>query len=195
MHIHAYLKLYTHTHTHTHTCIHMYIYVYVYVHTCMLRFVCESVASAPHSHGLTRTDGSSFVYIPYTHPALYAYRCPRVTPRRTCATYAPRRACMSAGALVCVRGHARIRANACEYFKPPPSVEVSARRRSARRRPSTQTSACGTSRERRTCPSYAPLSSPRAHRGGLRSVGRRRMRGRCARRRRRYVCVCARECM
>jgi hypothetical protein len=169
LHIHAYLWLYLYTHTHT--CIPMYIYVYVYVRTCMLRFACESEASAPHSHGLTRTDGSVFVYIPYTYPALYAYRCPRVTPRRICATYAPRQACMRAGALVCVRGHAPIRANACEHFTPPPSVEVSARRRSAWRRPSTRTSASGTPRESRTCPSYAPLPArPRTAADCARSV-------------------------
>ncbi len=60
-------------------------------------------------------------------------------------------------ALVCVRGRARIRADACEHLRPPPSVAVSARRCSSRRRLSTRTSARGTPPPSRRCPTYAPL--------------------------------------
>jgi hypothetical protein len=67
-----------------------------------------------------------------------------------------------ARALVCVRGRARIRANAFEHFTPPPSVAFSARRRSSRRRPSTRTSARGTPLPSRACSRYAPLPARRA---------------------------------
>ncbi len=66
------------------------------------------------------------------------------------------RSCMRTRTLVCVRWRDRIRGGACEPFTPP-SVGNSARRRSTRRRPSTRTSARGTPRESRTCPTYAPL--------------------------------------
>jgi hypothetical protein len=128
----------------------------------VLRFVCASTVPSPHSHGLTHTDGSVFIYIPYTRPAVYADRRTRISLRRTCATFAPRRACVRA--VVCVRGRARIRANACEQFTPPPSVAFSARRRSTRRRPSTRTSARGTPPPSRRCPRYAPLPARRAPR-------------------------------
>jgi hypothetical protein len=111
-----------------------------------LRLVCASAVSSPHSHGLTHTDGSVFIYSTCTHLALYADRL-----------------CMRAR-YVCVRGRARIRADACKHFPPPPSVAVSARRRSTRRRPSTRTSARGTPRESRCCSSYAPLPAQRAPR-------------------------------
>ncbi len=102
-----------------------------------------------------RWVGIGIQYSKYKHPVLCADHGTRVSPRRTCATYAPRRACVRA--LVCVRGRARIRANACEHFPPPPSVVFSARRRSTRRRPSTRTSARGTPLPSRACPAYAPL--------------------------------------
>jgi hypothetical protein len=70
-----------------------------------LRFVCASAVPSPHSLGLTRTSRSEFRYNMYTHPGVYANRRARVSPRRTCATYAPRRAC--ARALVCVRQRVR----------------------------------------------------------------------------------------
>jgi hypothetical protein len=97
------------------------------------------------------------------------------------------RSCMRARALVCVRGRARICADACEHFPPPPSVVFSARRRSCRRRPSTRTSARGTSRESRRCPTYAlPPARPRTAADCARPVVD-ALRGRCARRRRRCV--------
>jgi hypothetical protein len=65
------------------------------------------------------------------------------------------RACRRA--LVCVRGRARIRANACEHFPPPLSVAFSARRRSPRLRPSTRISARGTPLPSRRCTGYAPM--------------------------------------
>ncbi len=121
-----------------------------------LRFVCASAVSSP-SHGLTRMDGSVLIHIPYQHLALSAYRSTRVSPRRACAAYAPRQACMRARALVSVRGRAPIRASACEHFTLPQSVAVSARRRSAPRRPSTRTSTHGTLPPSRRWSRYAPL--------------------------------------
>jgi hypothetical protein len=149
-----------------HPCIHMYIHVYV--HTCMLRFVSASTVPSPPSHGPTRTDGSVLVYSIYTHPALCADRRTRVSleadMRHVHAQACVIRAC--GRALVCVRGRARIRANACEHFTPPPSVVFSARRRSGSRRPSTRTSARGTPCESRRWTRYAPLPAG-AHCGGL----------------------------
>jgi hypothetical protein len=66
-----------------------------------LPFVCGDAFSCPHSHGLTRTDGSVCIYNIYTHPAPCADLCTRVSSRRTCAAYGPRRV-VCARARVCV---------------------------------------------------------------------------------------------
>jgi hypothetical protein len=79
-----------------------------------LRFVCASAVPSPHSHEPAHTDASVFIYIIYTQLALYTDRL-RAYRRGV-------RAC--ARALVCVRGRARIRADACEHFTPPPSVAL-----------------------------------------------------------------------
>ncbi len=117
--------------------------------------VCEyGFLSSQPWNGTHRWVGIGIQYSKYKHPVLCAYHRTHVPPWRSCATYAPRRACVRA--LVCVRGRARIRADACEHFPPPPSVAFSARRRSTWRRPSKRTSARGTPRKSRTCPTYAP---------------------------------------
>ncbi len=101
-------------------CMHMYMYMYMYTHVC-----CASCVRVrfPLLTAIDRhTPMDRYLTSVYTHPALYADRRTRVPLRRTCATYAPRRAC--GRALVCVRGRARIRADACEHFPPPPSVAL-----------------------------------------------------------------------
>jgi hypothetical protein len=82
-----------------------------------LRFVCASAVPSPHSHGPTRMmDRYSYTVYAHTLPCtpivVRAYRRGGRAPRT-------RPACVRA--LVCVRWRARIRANACEHFPPPPS--------------------------------------------------------------------------
>jgi hypothetical protein len=88
-----------------------------------LRFVCGDAFSCPHSHGLTRTDGSVCIYNIYTHPALYADLCTRVSSRRTCAAYAPRR-------VVCARARVCVGAPA----SAPTRASTLSRRRASRSR-------------------------------------------------------------
>jgi hypothetical protein len=152
--------------------------------------LCASAVPCPHSHGPTRMmDRYSYTVHAHTLPCtpivVRAYRRGGHAPRTRPGARACARSCVCAGA----PASAPTRAST---FRPPLSVAFSARRRSTRRRPSTRTSARGTPRESRPCSRYAPLPARRAHRGGLRSVGHRRMRGRCTRRRRR--CVCAHAC-
>jgi hypothetical protein len=198
MHTHVYIDLYSCA-THARGCVSVRRPC---IPTCpcaradgtALRFVCASAVPSPRSRGLTHTDGS--VFIQYIHRSCPVRRSSYARIAEADMRRVRAEASVHTRALMCVRGRARIRANACEHLTPPPSVAVSARRRSAWRRPSTRTSARGTPPPSRQCSRYAPLSARRAHRGGLRSAGRRRMRGRCARRHRRCVCAnaCARAC-
>jgi hypothetical protein len=128
--------------------------------------VCASAVPSPHSHGLTHTDGSVFIYnishaLPCTPIVVRAYRQGGHAPRTRPGV---RHSCMRVRARVCAWARPRVRAlpAACEHFPPPPSVAYSARRCSSQRRPSTRTSARGTPPPSRAYPSYALLSARRA---------------------------------
>jgi hypothetical protein len=156
-----------------------------------LRFVCASTVPSPHSHGLAHTDGSVLVYSTCTHPAVYADRRTRVSPRRTCDTSAPRRACARSCVCAGVTASAPTRASTSRRRR---ASRESARRRSPRRRPSTRTSARGTPRESRGFPRYAPLLARRAPRRTALGRSPTHARPLCAAAPPMSLCVRAREC-
>jgi hypothetical protein len=175
------------------------MYIHVYVHTCMLPFVSASTVPSPHSHGPTRTDGRYW----YTIYAPTLPRAPIVVRAYRRGEHAPRtrpgvRACVRARSSVCVRAPASAptRASTSRRVRALPAA---AERRIDRR--AGVPVGVDLQREHRRVEHRLRLDivpgmrrfRPGAHRGGLRSVGRRRMRGCCARLRRRCApaqCVC-----
>jgi hypothetical protein len=101
------------------TCI--YIYMYMHTHVC-----CPSCVRVrfPLLTAMDRHTGMVRYLTVYTRPALYAHRRTRVSPRRSCATYAPRRACVRALMCVCVGAPA----------SAPTRASTSRRRRASRSR-------------------------------------------------------------
>jgi hypothetical protein len=151
--------------------------------------VWRRAASSPHSHGPTHTNGSVFVYIPYTH----ALPCTPIVVR----------ACRRGGHAP--RTRPGVRACALSWARPHPRQCVRALHAAAAERRglgsqafhsasafNANIGAWNTVRVT-TLDSVCAASGLGAHRGRLRWAGRRRMRGRCARRCRR--CVRARLCM
>jgi hypothetical protein len=91
----------------------------------------------------------------------------------------PRAASVRARVCACAIGRPRIRAEPCEHVPSLSTAVGSARRRSARRKRSTRTSARGIPPRSPRCPLYAPPLRPgrRATAGGTRSAGSSMRRG------------------
>jgi surface protein len=171
--------------THAYTC----IYICICTHLYAVLLACEygSLSSQPWID----THGWVGMYIQYLQTPCPVRRSSHARFAKTNMRH--------------VRAEARVRARArvCAWARPHPRRRVRALPAAAKRRvlgsqAFYSASAFNANIGAWNTASVTNLSNvcaafgPRAHRGGLRSVGRRRMRGRCARRRRRCVSARAR---